>query len=322
MRALIRDGSALRLETTRPEPAVMDGDVRVRPRLALVSGLETDVAHGVGGFEGIVGSAAVATVDAPDHALHAQRVAIDPVTWCGECDLCLGGLREHCRHGTIMGRFARDGVLAESCAVPEDNLLPVPDDLDDDRAVFAPLVAAAAQTRRTLAIEGKPYITVLGDGPLGLLTAQVLHPLNASVRIIGRYSEKLALAERWGIRHRHVDDVGRRGDQDIVVDCTGSPSGFSTALGLVRPRGTIVLKSMWRTDEVAAAPIDGAALVGREVRVLGSSGGAIAEALHLLRTEAVDVLPLISRRLRLDDGPAIIDQHARSGALATTVAIG
>ena len=91
-------------------------------------------------------------------------------------------------------------------------------------------------------------------------TDAVMAKLNASVRLVGRYSEKLAVCEKWGIKHRHVDDVGRRSDQDIVVDCTGSPDGLDLALRLVRPRGTVVLKTLlkapvsnWRGALVVAA---------------------------------------------------------------------
>src|SRR5699024_7056688 len=96
--------------------------------------------------------------------------AIDCV--CGKCDMCKAGLKEHCRKRTVLGLQGRDGCFAEAFCLPAMNLLEVPENVDDDRAVFAWPLAAACQILRQLTIEGRPYITVLGDGRLGLLCAQ------------------------------------------------------------------------------------------------------------------------------------------------------
>jgi hypothetical protein len=162
---------------------------------------------------------------------------------CGKCDMCKAGLKEHCRSRTVLGIAGRDGCFAERFTLPAANLFEAPDHVDDDRAVFTEPLAAALQILRQLTIEGRPNITVLGDGRLGLLCAQVLSKLNATVRCIGRHPRKLELCEKWGVKHRLLDDVGLRGDQDIVVDCTGSPTGLEAAMKMVRPRGTIVLKT-------------------------------------------------------------------------------
>ena len=169
-------------------------------------------------------------------------------------------------------------------------------------AVFAPgrysWVAAAVNVMQRLRIEARPYITVLGDGRLGLLTAQVLARLNASVRVLGKHAAKLELCERWGIRHRLVDDVTPRADQDVVVDCTGSTTGLVMAMRLVRPRGTIVLK----TTVADQQGVDLSPIVIHEIDVVGSRCGPFPDALSLLADEAIEVIGLISRRVRLEDG--------------------
>src|SRR5690606_18029360 len=143
---------------------------------------------------------------------------------------------------------------------------------------------------------------------LGLIAAQVLARRNTAVRLIGRHTEKLAICEKWGIKHRHADDVGLRADQDIVIDCTGTASGFELALRLVRPRGTIIAKSFGAgpADAIDAAPI-----VAKEVTVLGSFAGPVDEALSLLAAGEVDVVSLISRRMSLADGAALLRAAAQ-----------
>jgi len=172
-----------------------------------------------------------------------------------------------------------------------------------------------------LTIEGKPYITVLGDGPLGLLMVQVMAKLNASVRLVGRYSEKLAVCEKWGIKHRHVDDVGRRADQDIVVDCTGSPAGLELAMQLVRPRGVVVLKTLVERDARAAHGVDLTPLVLKEIELIGSFTGPLKEALTLIERDEVDVVSLISRRMRLDDGAELLSAAGQPGVIKVLVSV-
>jgi alcohol dehydrogenase len=227
--------------------------------------------------------------------LKGKRVVGSPIIACGTCNLCQGGLSEHCRDRSIIGIAGRDGCFADRFTMPVSNLVPVPDSLDDDHAVFAVPLGSAIQAARQFTIEGKPYITVLGDGPLGLLMVQVMAKLNASVRLIGRYTEKLSICEKWGVKHRHVDDIGRRADQDIVVDCTGSRSGLELSMKLVRPRGRIVLKSIFARR--ARSRI--CRLTFRRWSCTKSASSAadsapFSEAVHMLASGSVDVVSLIS----------------------------
>ena len=94
---------------------------------------------------------------------------------------------------------------------------------------------------------------------------------------------------------------------DIVVDCTGSATGLPTALRLVRPRGTIVLKTtVAGSQELAWAPF-----VIDEVTLVGSRCGPFDRALEGLESGEVDVLPLISDRFDLSHG---LDALARAQA--------
>jgi threonine dehydrogenase-like Zn-dependent dehydrogenase len=224
-----------------------------------------------------------------------KLVAVNPDIACGKCDLCQRGLASHCRARVSLGS-QRDGGLADLVCVPLSNLHVVPEHVDDDRAVFAASVAAAAHTAMQLRVEGRPYITVLGDGPVGLLTAQVLSRLNASVRVLGKHEAKLELCAKWGVKHRLASEAGLRADQDVVIDCTGTREGLEAALKMVRPRGKVLVKA------VPTGAVDIAPVVAGEIELLGSRGGSIPEALSLIAREQVDVVSLISRRFKLDAG--------------------
>ncbi|UCD74211.1 MAG: alcohol dehydrogenase catalytic domain-containing protein [Phycisphaerales bacterium] len=310
MQALVVGGQSPTLESNRPVPEPAAGEALIRTTRVAVGGLDAQLSRGLLGFRGILGHQFVGRVESVAHedtmALTGKRVIGSITCVCESCDMCLAGLSAHCRERSILGIQNRDGCLAEYFTLPQKNLLAVADSVDDDHAVFTELLASAIQAARQLTIEGHPYITVLGDGGLGLLMVQVMSRLNASVRLIGRYPEKLALCEKWGIKHRHVDDIGRRADQDVVVDCTDSPAGLELAMQLVRPRGTIMMKSLVAPNGQPEPGVDLNPLVLNEVQIIGSHRGPLAEALSMLARREVDVVSLISRRMSLADGVDIL----------------
>src|SRR5690606_13994478 len=153
------------------------------------------------------------------------------------------GLRNHCPHRSVLGILGHDGAFAETVCVPEENLHPVPDSLSDDEEVFTEPVAAALQIPAQLNLADYPQAIVLGDGRLGILCAQVLALHGCRTTRIGKHAEKLTILDEMGIDTALLADVTPERAADLVVDCTGSPTGLATACRFVRPRGTIVLKT-------------------------------------------------------------------------------
>lgn len=313
MKALTFDGKNLKLETHYADPELSEGEALIRPTRMGICSTDLELCRGYMGFDGVLGHEFVGIVEeakgAKYQSLKGKRVVGRINCVCGQCDMCKGGLPEHCRDRTVLGIMGRDGCFAERFVLPAVNLLEVPDSLDDDHAVFTEPLAAACQITRQLTIEGRPYVTVLGDGRLGLLCVQIMAKLNATVRLVGKHPEKLALCEKWGIKHRLLEDVGLRGDQDIVVDATGSRSGLETAMGMVRPRGKIVLKT---TIAPGSEPVDLSPIVINEIQVIGSRCGPFPEALSRLAADEVDIVSLISRRAKLEQGVEALKAAADS----------
>lgn len=325
MRALVLDESGLVLDERYKEPSPGEGEVLIRPTRMGVCSTDLELVKGYMGFEGVLGHEFVGVVDSAgkgaDKAWVGKRVVGEINCVCGQCDMCRGGLREHCRSRTVLGIMGRDGCFADRFVLPVANLHAVPGNVDDDRAVFVEPLAAALQIVRQLTIEGRPYVTVLGDGRLGLLCVQVLAKLNATVRLIGKHEAKLGLCEKWGIKARPLGDVGLRQDQDIVVDCTGSAGGIETAMAMLRPRGTLVLKTTVAPGRGgggqgdASGGVDLSPIVINELNVMGSRCGPFAEAVDLLSREAVDVVSLISRRMKLAEGVSALEQAKQGGSI-------
>lgn len=308
MRALRYNGQSVILDTQAAEPALAPGEAIVKPMVMGVSAGDIDVARGLVPFPGVMGQECVGVVervaDGEHKHLVGERVVAATSVACATCDLCKKGLSTHCRSRSIIGLRNRDGCFADRVALPVRNLFAVPRGVSDEEAVFAELVAAALHTRTAFKADGRPFVTVLGDGALGLLTVQVMAKQNTHVRLVGRHEQRLALCDRWGIRHRLQSEVGHRQDQDVVIDCTGSASGMESALRMVRPRGKIILKNT--ADTARGTTVNIAPIVTGEVELVGSRGGSIPEALGTLATRQIDVLPLVTRRGKLSDGVQLV----------------
>jgi threonine dehydrogenase-like Zn-dependent dehydrogenase len=319
MRALVFDQS-LSYQPRHPEPATLLGDTLVRVRRAGICSTDLEITRGYMGYRGVLGHEFVGEVlDSPERDLIGKRVVGEINVVCGRCDLCLSGLSTHCRARSVLGILHHDGAFADHVRLPAANLHVVPPNVDDDQAVFVEPLAAAFQVLKQVKVDGKAgdagrgrkWVTVLGDGRLGLLVAQVLREAGAAVRVIGRHPDKLALCEKWAIKARPLADITPRHDQDVVVDCTGSAAGFELAMQMVRPRGTLVLKS----TVAQGKPLNLAPLVIDEINVVGSRCGPFREALRALSERRVDVASLIHRRMRLEQGVEAMDLAGRPGVL-------
>lgn len=311
MRALVFN-QTLSFQPRHPEPAAGQGDTLVRVRQAGICGTDLEIVKGYLSFAGVPGREFVGdVVSSPDKDLVGRRVVGEVNIVCGRCDLCQSGLSNHCRSRAVLGMVNHDGSFADFLRLPAINLHVVPDSVDDDAAVFAQPLAAAMQVLKQIKLDGRKWVTVLGDGRLGLLVAQVLRNVDCPVRVIGKHAGKLAICEKWGIRSRPLADIVGRHDQDVVIDCSGSGDGFEMAMQMVRPRGTIVLKSLGAPDR----PVNLSPLVTDEINVIGSRDGSIREALMALANKSVDVVSLITRRMRLEQGVEAMAYAARPDVL-------
>ena len=314
MRGLRWDGAELRLVEDLPAPIPGPGEALARERLAGICRTDLEICRGYLGFQGTPGHEWVGEViAAPDSALIGARVVGEINFGCGMCEACRDGLARHCATRRVQGIVDADGAFAELLAVPTAVLHRVPHGIDDATAVFVEPVAAAFEILEQLGDVGGRRTVVLGDGKLGLVVAQVLSAAGARVALTGHHADKLALATRLGIVTRDPDPGA-----DLVVDATGSPAALAQALSLVRPRGTVVLK----TTVTAQHTLDLAPAVVHEVTILGSRCGPFAPALDALATGRVRVMPLIEATYGLTDGIQAFAHAARPGTLKVLIAPG
>ena len=314
MKAVVFDGQ-LRLVQDYVDPAPPPGEVRIRTTLAGICNTDLEVIRGYADFQGVLGHEFVGVVDqAEDPALVGRRVVGEINASCGACPTCRAGRPSHCPNRTALGIRGRDGALAECFCLPGRNLHPVPDSIPDEAAVFVEPLAAACQVPAQVHVQPTDRVVILGDGKLGLLVAQVLALIGCDLTVVGRHEEKLALLAARGIA-THLGDLEAGGSADLVVECTGRAEGFRAARRLVRPRGTIVLKSTYH----GLVEADLSSLVVDEITLVGSRCGPFPAALRLLEQGLVDVTPLIEAEYPLAEALAAFEHAARRGALKVLV---
>ncbi len=300
-------------EIERPDP---EQEALVRVLLSGICNTDLEIARGYAGFKGTIGHEFVGLIeDAPDDSLLGQRVVGEINAGCGKCELCRSGDPRHCPTRTVLGIVGRDGAHAEFLRLPVANLLPVPDKIVDEHAVFTEPLAAACGIMERVSIKNTDRVAVIGDGKLGLLCAQVIALTGASVLLIGKHTEKLRIAERRGIETSTVKaGLTRKREFDVVVEASGSPSGFVGALELLRPRGVLVLKSTFQGAS-NLEEINRPRLVVDEITILGSRCGRFGPALDLLKKGAIDIDSLISEEYSLAKGVHAMERAGKKGVL-------
>lgn len=327
MRALRYDGARATLDRAAPEPTPPKGAAGVwaviRPTRLAISEQDLEILRGGTGFTGTLGREWAGVVEkligegpSPADAKKWEGKRVSGGAWfaCGGCDLCRGGLATHCRNGRIMGLRGADGCFAERFAAPLTSLVEIPRDVDDDGAVFTDLLSRAIHAAQQARADARAMPTVVGDGALALLAAQAMAPQCEKVRVVGWREPNIALCERWGIKHRLARDAGRRADQSAVVECSGTGEGLLLAAGMARPRGRLVMAAapLERDDAGRARVAEALRLAQeRELEIMGSRGGSAPEAMGLLQKGGVDVVSLITRRMKFADAPDALAVAAR-----------
>ena len=291
-----------------------DGEALVRVTTAGICNTDLEIVRGYANFSGTLGHEFVGVVEAsPDPAQIGARVVGEINAGCGVCELCRAGDPRHCANRSVLGIVGRDGAFAEYLSLPAVNLLPVPASVSDQQAVFTEPLAAACEILVQITITKNHRVAVIGDGKLGQLIARVIATTECDLILIGKHADKLQLAIEAGIKtielHKLSVDPAHR--FDCVVEASGSASGLRLALDLVKPRGTIMLKSTFH----GAVQLDTSRIVVDEISVIGSRCGRFYQALELLASGKVNVEPLIAAEYSLTDGIAALEHAARVGTL-------
>ncbi|MBI4733124.1 MAG: alcohol dehydrogenase catalytic domain-containing protein [Chloroflexi bacterium] len=309
MQSLWLENQSLSLrDTPRPNKP---GEALIRVRLAGICGTDLELARGYYPFTGVPGHEFVGEViESPDKSWIGKRVVGEINVVCGECEQCRNGRPTHCEKRTVLGIVNRNGVHAEFTTLPLENLHLVPDSVPDEAAVFTEPLAAALEIQEQVHIRPTDRVLLIGAGRLGQLVAQSLALTGCDLRVAARHPLQQKLLTDRGIRLITEDEVQPR-RWDVVVEATGSPSGFDLARRALRPRGTLVLKSTYR----GGMTVNWSPFVVDEITIVGSRCGPFAPALQMLEKKEVDPAALIAKRFPLSAALEAYETAKQPGTL-------
>ena len=295
-----------------PRPHRPPGFALIRMLCAGICNTDLELQRGYYGFAGTPGHEFVGeVVDADDRKLVGRRVVGEINLNCGACDWCKRSLGRHCPDRTVLGIVNHPGAFREFLTLPERNLHVVPDSIPTDAAVFTEPLAAACEILEQVQIPCSSHVAVLGDGKLGLLIAQVLNVYGFGIHQFGRHPDKLRISEKAGVHTEVAPAAFPTAAFDWVVEATGSVDGLKQAVQMVRPRGTVILKS----TQHGLVGVDTAPVIVNEVTLVGSRCGRFEPALDLLSRGLINVQDMISDRKKLSDAPQAFEQAARKGTM-------
>src|SRR5574344_2503615 len=317
MKAVVFD-KELKLVNDYKKPVPKAGEALVKIKLAGVCNTDAEIIKGYMGYKGILGHEFVGIVEEvndEDKSLLGKRVVGEISNACEECEMCHLGLQRHCANRETIGIWRKDGCMADYLTWTIKDLLVVPDNVSDEEAVLVEPLAAGLEILEQLHIQPIEKLLILGDGKLGLLTALALHASNVDVTLVGKHQNKLDIAKSQGIKTVLLSDLAVLPVWDIVVEATGTASGFEASMALCKPRGVLVLKSTVASGkEINLAPI-----VINEITVLGSRCGQFGPALRLLKSGNLDLKAMITDVYPVEKAVEAFERNKDKGSVKVLI---
>ena len=295
MKATFFDGKQMIFDNNYPDPEFNETLVRVN--LAGICGTDLEILNGYMKYSGILGHEFVGTVVKSSNSnLIGKRVVGEINAGCTKCDFCIRGMERHCPSRTVLGILKRDGAFAEFLSLPEKNLHVIPDSISDEQAVFVEPLAAAFEINEQISLKPEWNVAVVGDGRLAQLIIQVIKLTCSNITCFGKHQNKLEGLIQSGIKIKI--GIASTDEQlfDLVVEATGSNSGFTDTMKLVKPRGTVVLKSTITSRE----NLDLTSTIINEITLIGSRCGLFKPAIDALATGIISVNSMIDCTFSLD----------------------
>lgn len=296
-------------------PPHKSGEALIKIRKAGICSTDLELVKGYYPYAGILGHEFVGeVVEAQDALWIGQRVVGEINVVCNECEQCLNGRSTHCENRTVLGIVNRDGTFAEFTTLPIANLHRVPASVPDEMAVFTEPLAAALEIQEQINIKPTDRVLLIGAGRLGQLIAQTLALTGCDLRVVARHAHQQDLLKARGIRIISEEEI-QPWRWDVVVEATGSPSGFSLARKAIRPRGTLVMKSTYKGE----MSVNFSSIVVDEINIIGSRCGPFEPALRLMESRLVDPTVLIADEFKLENALKAFERAAETGVLKVLV---
>ncbi|MDC0920911.1 galactitol-1-phosphate 5-dehydrogenase [Opitutales bacterium] len=307
-----------------PIPEHGENEVLIRVKACGICG--SDV-HGFDGSSGrripplIMGHEAAGIIESCGSGVTGfaigDRVTFDSTVYCGECDYCKKGQVNLCDHrmvlGVSCGEYRRHGAFAEFVTAPAHILYQLPTGFPFEYAAMIEAVSVAVHAVGRITIAPADTCLVVGAGMIGLLVVQALRAAGCQkVIAVDIDEDRLELARRLGAtdtinsKYKDVEEEILAQTQGRGVassfEVVGATPTVQTAINTVRKGGSVVLVGNLAPE--VDLPLQ--AVVTRELSLLGTcaSAGEYPQCIELMSNGSIQVDPLISATVSLEEGPS------------------
>lgn len=312
MKSLVLSNSKLSLaDVDIPVPKPQECLIKVN--LAGICNTDIEILKGYMNFSGIAGHEFVGeVVKSGVRNLVGKRVVGEINIGCGKCGYCLAGNKDHCPERSVLGILNKDGCFAEYISLPVNNLFVVPDAVTDEEAVFIEPLAAAIRIFDQVSFKPAGKIGILGDGKLALLIARVIQSCGYyKFTIFGHHKNKLDLIDDTNTEKYLTVEENLFYSFDYIIEATGSREGFVQALKLLKPQGTLILKStVAGLSDFNLAPI-----VINEINLIGSRCGKFYPAINMLCAKKIRLSDMITAIYPLEQWETAFETALRKESL-------
>ncbi len=238
---------------------------------------------------------------------------------CGQCEFCLTGHENLCTSRRGFFGFDRDGGFAEYVAVPEANLLPVPDSVSmEEAAIVGDAMGTSWHAVKTQAnLRPGQTAVVVGLGGLGLHAVQAARACGALVVAVDTVPAKLEAARENGAHHlvdasqgdfaQDVKNITGGKGADAVIDFRAKTETLDPGIRSLKPGGTMVFVAYMEAGK--AFPLQQRMVMGSEFHIVGAKGNTRQEVAEVIQMVAMGHLkPLIAERMGLEQVNEAIDK--------------
>lgn len=234
------------------------------------------------------------------HSLQASdRVTANPMVTCGNCIACRTGHRGSCETLGFIGEV-RPGCFAEYIALPQEDVIKAPPDIDLKKLALAEPLAVALNICRQAKPAPTDKVLIVGPGPIGLLTALALKNVCGleNPTILGRSPARLSIAKALGMKT--TTQLGDDSYFDLIIEAAGNETALSTAVAHALPGGKICVVSIFEDDFI----FDINTIVAKQLSIIGCNvyeTRHIQESAKLLADGIIDPSPLVTDTYDLAD---------------------
>lgn len=301
-------------------PEVSECDILVKVTAASICGSDVHIYEGTPGYEWVpvpivLGHEFAAEVVMVGRSVSGisigERITALPAMPCGECDPCQMGKVNNCQKRYIIG-LTRNGAFAEYMLIKGwAEILKIPDNVSNEEASLCEPLAISLNGIDLSGIKAGQTAAVLGPGPIGLLTVQLLKAAGAGKIIVtGTSADKhrLDIAKKLGAdvivdvgKENPIGQIKTTGLLDFVFEATGIPQTLSQGLQMLKKGGKVMVMGI-HADEACFDPIDLVRNSKSLVGVYGYNRNTWERALRLMSTRKIDITPIITHRFPFSQG--------------------